>query len=120
MCEEYAACLVWTLESDRGVGNVERGDGHGPTLHRHPRSQPPLRTQMISPVLAKSYTELENARLVPRDQLDWFIGNDMAQFSLNHNFSINDVANGVTLRSDVHACMDRHTFALYPSEGGPY
>ncbi len=31
-----------------------------------------------------------------RDQLDWFLGNNMDQFSLSRNLSINDVANGVT------------------------
>ena len=33
---------------------------------------------------------------------------------------INDVANLVTLRADVHCCLDDHIFVLYPLQGNTY
>ena len=56
----------------------------------------------------------ENAHLVPLDQVDWFTVHSMDDYSLNPDAGINDVANGVTLRSDVHACLNRHGFFFYP------
>lgn len=32
----------------------------------------------------------------------------------NPSASINDSANGITLRSDIHCCLDRHSFVLFP------
>ena len=56
----------------------------------------------------------ENAHLVPLDQVDWFTVHSMDDYSLNPDAGINDVANGVTLRSDVHACLNRQGFFFYP------
>ena len=44
----------------------------------------------------------------------------MSRHSLNSGAGINDVGNGVTLRSDVHACLDRGGFVFYPTEHGGF
>lgn len=62
----------------------------------------------------------ENARLIPRSQSDWFTANDMEQFNIDASAKIDDVANGVTLRSDVHTCFDRCKFVFYPTDQGRY
>ncbi|KAI0762412.1 hypothetical protein C8Q74DRAFT_1318894 [Fomes fomentarius] len=99
--EQFAACLVWTTSEASAMSNA-------------------VTAQDQRCIVTHFFSEPKNARLVPRDQLDWFLGNNMDQFSLSRNLSINDVANGVTLRSDVRACMDRHNFVFYPTEGGRY
>lgn len=44
----------------------------------------------------------------------------MDQFSIFPSADINDVANGVTLRSDVHAYIDQYGFVFYPTDQGRY
>ncbi|KAI0075850.1 hypothetical protein K474DRAFT_1772959 [Panus rudis PR-1116 ss-1] len=64
----------------------------------------------------------QNAHLVPRDQEDWFNANGMDQYSVNMSAGIQDVANGVTLRSDVHAFFEGNGFVFYPptSDGSEF
>ena len=53
--------------------------------------------------------------MVPREYEQWFFVNEMHRFSRGRFWTgINDVANGVTLRADVHACFDRDAFVFYP------
>ncbi|KAI0787494.1 hypothetical protein C8Q74DRAFT_1446188 [Fomes fomentarius] len=71
-------------------------------------------------IVTKYSSLTENAHLVPQNQSDWFTANDMDQFSIAASADIDDVANGVTLRSDVHACIDQHSFVFYPTDQGRY
>ncbi|TBU27572.1 hypothetical protein BD309DRAFT_604981 [Dichomitus squalens] len=72
-------------------------------------------------IITRYRQSCENARLVPQDQGDWFYANDMSDYNLaGHRTGVNDVANGVTLRSDVHRCLDRHSFVFYPVDGGRF
>lgn len=60
---------------------------------------------------------LHSARIVPKTNEIWFSHNSMAQFSLvSDRTGVNDIANGIALRSDVHKCFDRHGFVFYPLE----
>ena len=65
-------------------------------------------------------TACENAHLVPCERNDWFKGNGMDQFCLTYDATINDVANGVALRADVRACLDRHSFVFFPRGDGTF
>ena len=57
----------------------------------------------------------ENARLVPRDREAWFVANDMGRYNRSGaGTSVNDVANGVTLRCDVRRLLEFHAFVFYP------
>ncbi|KAI0806588.1 hypothetical protein C8Q74DRAFT_1223058 [Fomes fomentarius] len=70
-------------------------------------------------IITKYARSCENAHLVPSAQKDWFYSNDMEQHSLSELAGISDVGNGVSLRSDVRACLDRCGFVFYPV-GGRY
>ena len=39
----------------------------------------------------------------------------MQERNYNYNAYVNDVANGITLRSDIHRCLDRHGFVFLPA-----
>ena len=61
----------------------------------------------------------ENARLVPQDREAWFVANDMGRYNRSGaGTSVNDVANGVTLRCDVRRLLEFHAFVFYPIGGG--
>ena len=63
----------------------------------------------------------ENARLVPKEQAGWFNYNKMSQYNRRGVLTgINDVANGVCLRSDVHDCLNRHGFVFFPTNEGKF
>ncbi|TFK92370.1 hypothetical protein K466DRAFT_659353 [Polyporus arcularius HHB13444] len=65
-------------------------------------------------VLTKFLASTQNARYVPKEEQAWFDGNHGTYHCLNAKAGINDTANGVTLRSDVHLCFDRGGFVFYP------
>ena len=63
----------------------------------------------------------ENARLVPRDREAWFVANDMGRYNRSGaGTSVNDVANGVTLRCDVRRLLEFHAFVFYPIGEGRF
>ena len=73
----------------------------------------------LSPInTTHRFLALQNARLIPPDQAGWFAQNKMAQYCVNEWMEINDVANGVALRSDVHGCFDRGSFVFCPLDAG--
>lgn len=57
---------------------------------------------------------LENARIVPRAEKAWFWAYRMDQYIIVPTSGVDDVANGVCLRADVHACFDRSGFVFFP------
>ncbi|EJF61891.1 hypothetical protein DICSQDRAFT_180282 [Dichomitus squalens LYAD-421 SS1] len=57
----------------------------------------------------------DNAHLVPKDELAWFLVNEMGRFNRSTlGATVNDVSNGVTLRCDVHRLLDSQSFVFYP------
>ncbi|TBU31026.1 hypothetical protein BD311DRAFT_825627 [Dichomitus squalens] len=67
-------------------------------------------------VITQYQQSCENAHLVPREHEDWFNGNNMTDYNLaGPPTGLDDVANGLTLRSDVHQCFDLHGFVVYPA-----
>ena len=53
---------------------------------------------------------------MPEDQEAWFIDNGMGRHNRSGcGTSVNDVANGVTLRCDVHRLLDYHAIVFYPA-----
>ncbi|TBU59987.1 hypothetical protein BD310DRAFT_923640 [Dichomitus squalens] len=72
-------------------------------------------------VITQYQQSCENAHLVPKEHEDWFNGNNMTDYNLSGPLTgLDDVANGLTLRSDVHQCLDRHGFVFYPVEGNRF
>ena len=63
---------------------------------------------------------LESAYLVPRAEKDWFYACHMYEHILSSTSGIDDVANGVALRADIRACLDRGGFVFYPCGEGKY
>lgn len=67
------------------------------------------------------YDGTQNAHIVPHQEVSWFIKNNMAQYNLNRklhdNDSINDVSNGILLRSDLHGLLDTPYFVFVPKRG---
>ena len=62
---------------------------------------------------------LQNAHLVPKAVKDWPSLSRLSGFSYRDDTArpqppINDTANGITLRADLHGCMDDHVLILYP------
>ncbi|RDX49291.1 hypothetical protein OH76DRAFT_1483241 [Lentinus brumalis] len=57
---------------------------------------------------------LDNAYVLPKEESPWFNMQEMNLYSHNRYAHINDTANGMTLRSDIHRCFDSHGFVFYP------
>ncbi|TBU28324.1 hypothetical protein BD311DRAFT_333539 [Dichomitus squalens] len=66
-------------------------------------------------IVTKHYNACDNAHLVPKEQQAWFLANAMGRYNRSRmTGSVDDVANGITLRSDVHRLLDLHAFVFYP------
>ncbi|PIL32435.1 hypothetical protein GSI_05137 [Ganoderma sinense ZZ0214-1] len=66
---------------------------------------------------ATKYREFTQcAHLVPRAEAAWFIANDMRDYSGgNERARVNAHTNGISLRDDVHRCLESHAFVFYPA-----
>ncbi|TBU24393.1 hypothetical protein BD311DRAFT_791061 [Dichomitus squalens] len=75
-----------------------------------------VRAEDLYCVVTKHYNVCGNAHIVPKDQKAWFNGNDMGRYNrISPTTSVDDVANGMTLRCDVHRLLNRHAFVFYPA-----
>lgn len=68
----------------------------------------------------RTYTALQNAHLVPQVYELWYHAN-LTQYNLERyknglNNAINDITNGILLRSDLHSSLDRAFWFVYPKE----
>ncbi|RPD53601.1 hypothetical protein L227DRAFT_396734 [Lentinus tigrinus ALCF2SS1-6] len=63
---------------------------------------------------------LQTAHILPKEEHVWFHRQKMAFYCYNDVAGLDDTANGVALRSDIHLCHDRHTFVFYPCEPDDY
>lgn len=67
------------------------------------------------------YDGTQNAHVVPHHEVSWFVANNMAQYNLNRklhaNDSIDDVSNGILLRSDLHGLLDTPYIVFVPKRG---
>jgi hypothetical protein len=61
-------------------------------------------------------TSVQACHLCPRSEADWFWRNDMDRYNLDNirrsDYALDDVANGLILRSDLHQELDAHGFVL--------
>ncbi|TFK81297.1 hypothetical protein K466DRAFT_667203 [Polyporus arcularius HHB13444] len=57
---------------------------------------------------------LDNAYVLPKEESPWSNMQKMNLYSHNRYAHINDTANGMTLRSDIHRCFDAHGFVFHP------
>ncbi|KAK7693676.1 hypothetical protein QCA50_003246 [Cerrena zonata] len=58
------------------------------------------------------------AYLVPKDQAAWYELNAMDVYNFNRDIhSVDDISNGICLRSDVHRCLERRSFVPFPVDG---
>ncbi|KAH9931355.1 uncharacterized protein B0H18DRAFT_1102817 [Fomitopsis serialis] len=62
----------------------------------------------------KQESSCDSARLVPKEQADWYYDNRMRQYNAGHVETPDDGANGVCLRTDIHRCLDRQGFVFFP------
>lgn len=71
--------------------------------------------------ITRFYDGTQNAHIVPRNEVSWFVSNNMAQYNLNRRLrsseGINDVSNGMLLRSDLHNLVDSQYFVFVPKRG---
>jgi hypothetical protein len=56
-----------------------------------------------------------NAHVVPKDQIDWFDASLMRTYVVGSLQTIDNVANGMTLRPDMHCWFDQHLFVICPA-----
>ncbi|RSL45308.1 hypothetical protein CEP51_016103 [Fusarium floridanum] len=76
------------------------------------RAAESLSTSNRCPVTNASYA-LTEAHIIPKEESEWFLINGMHRYG-NGRYDIDDPSNIVTLRSDVHICLDRRVFAFVP------
>lgn len=58
--------------------------------------------------------ELQVAHIVPRVELDWWQANDMARYNNGQGSSLDDTANVMLLRADLHIAFDKPRFVFVP------
>ncbi|KAH6975855.1 hypothetical protein EDB80DRAFT_757639 [Ilyonectria destructans] len=76
------------------------------------RAAESLSTWNRCPVTNTSYA-LTEAHIIPKEESEWFLINGMHRYGKGR-YDIDDPSNIVTLRSDVHICLDRRVFAFVP------
>jgi hypothetical protein len=89
----------------------------------HPSFQSPhslvsLRQSKIA-ILAVASAAIKtesNAHLCPRSELEWFTKQEMNRYNTNQSLSganlVDDMANALALRSDIHTTFDAGTFVF--------
>jgi hypothetical protein len=103
-----------------------------PTWQRVPKPRRPANTTAPSTfsaaILARDlfcrisahYTGTEVAHICPREESDWFFANGMSRWnndtSLGEQSVIDDHANLILMRSDIHKAFDDGKFILYPKD----
>ncbi|KAK4978309.1 hypothetical protein LTR28_006308 [Elasticomyces elasticus] len=58
--------------------------------------------------------ELQVAHVVPQAELDWWKGNDMSRYNLGPADTLDDTANALLLRADLHIAFDKPRFTFVP------
>ena len=108
-------------------------DNLPPTFASVPPAPPPsaagAASQLSTAVLVRNPTcrisdygdALQTAHLCPRNQMEWFEANNMAEYCLNQTlykgYVIDDIANAISLRQDIHTVFDDQKIAFVPRDG---
>jgi hypothetical protein len=58
--------------------------------------------------------ELQVVHVVPQAELDWWKGNDMSRYNLGPADTLDDTANALLLRADLHIAFDKSRFTFVP------
>jgi hypothetical protein len=58
--------------------------------------------------------ELQVAHIVPQMEVDWWQANDMARYNNGQGYSLDDTANVMLLRADLHIAFDKPRFVFVP------
>ncbi|KAH8701326.1 hypothetical protein GQ44DRAFT_732977 [Phaeosphaeriaceae sp. PMI808] len=61
---------------------------------------------------------LQVAHIVPQAELDWWKGNDMSRYNLGPVDTLDDTANAMFLRADLHINFDKSRFIFIPKPSG--
>lgn len=71
--------------------------------------------------LSNSKDYVECAHLCPGTETNWFNGQAMASYNTNSQLlidnSVNDAANAIALRADIHSAFDDHSFVFVRKHG---
>jgi hypothetical protein len=65
--------------------------------------------------------QLQVAHVVPQSELDWWKANDMSRYNTGSTATVDDTANALLLRADLHIAFDKPRIAIVPkpaSNGG--
>ncbi|KAH6636842.1 hypothetical protein F5144DRAFT_591857 [Chaetomium tenue] len=77
-------------------------------------TQPVNASVPIVGILTASEYYFIRAHLVPTNERVWFARNGMSRYGVDAVVDIDDSANYIALRSDVHICLDTWAFVLVP------
>jgi hypothetical protein len=58
--------------------------------------------------------QVQVAHVVPQSERDWWLTNDMSRYNTGSAASLDDAANALLLRADLHIAFDKPCIAFYP------
>ncbi|KAI0436064.1 hypothetical protein F4803DRAFT_543466 [Xylaria telfairii] len=96
------------IEYQHDQGNA----GEFPTSSWRSRWHQPTGTAPSRCVVTQVSSLIHGAHLIPSAERDWFERNAMARYGTHHD--IDQSANKINLRNDVHAAFDDYWFAIVP------
>ncbi|KAF1828445.1 hypothetical protein BDW02DRAFT_652052 [Decorospora gaudefroyi] len=62
--------------------------------------------------------QLQVAHVVPQAELDWWRANEMSRYNTGSTSTLDDTANAVLLRADLHIAFDKPRIAFVPKPAG--
>ncbi|KAK3299207.1 uncharacterized protein B0H64DRAFT_94405 [Chaetomium fimeti] len=74
---------------------------------------PPSPAQLVCAVTGYTWA-VQHAHLVPSNERDWFVRNGMSRYGVETVVDIDDPANCIPLKSDIHMCLDSWAFVIVP------
>ncbi|KAJ9634073.1 hypothetical protein H2199_009104 [Coniosporium tulheliwenetii] len=91
----------WRFPHDRIPAHWQRMAPNGASLDSHLLTLQP-------------HCRLAMAHVVPQAELDWWKGNDMSRYNLGPADTLDDTANALLLRADLHIVFDKPRFTFVP------
>ncbi|KAI1093369.1 hypothetical protein F5B19DRAFT_501202 [Rostrohypoxylon terebratum] len=70
--------------------------------------------------VTQAFSGSQHAHIIPRSVGTWFLMNDMSRYSYNKASwpAVDDISNGIYLRSDIHHMLDQSELIMFPKYTG--
>lgn len=105
----------WMFPHHAWHSGPDHGHSHGDTVNcvAHWHEPPPILSGRC--IVTQTSGLIQSAHIIPSVDREWFQRNVMSQYGTHHD--IDQSANMIDFRNDIHAAFDDHWFAIVPKDG---